>query len=216
MIILQPAPESGSLLGIGAVFTLLVVTLGPIKILGPFAQLTHNVDEKVARQIAIRAFLFSLAAVLISGLAGVSMLSKWHISIPALELAGGLIFLIVGLRIVLEQYQPVHPAPPPLPESPTAAALKLTFPTVVTPYGISAVMVLLARSPDASRATLIIGILVGVMALNLLIMLFARKIAGSVTLMVLRIVGAVLGVLQVALAVEMILRSLTELRGPYA
>lgn len=213
---MQSTPDSTGLLGLGAVFTLLVVTLGPVKILGPFAQLTHAADEKVVRQIALRAFFVSLAALVVSGLAGVSLLAKWHISIPALELAGGLIFLIVGMRIVLEQYQPAHAAPPPLPESPTAAALKLSFPTVVTPYGIAAVMVLLAKSTDSSRTLTIVGILAAVMVLNLLAMWFARKMIGSITLLVLRIVGAVLGVLQVALAVEMILRSLTELRGPYA
>lgn len=209
---LQVAPDAGYALSIGAVFTLLFITLGPIKILGPFAQYTHDADEKVVRQISIRCFLFSLAAVLVSAFGGVSLLEKWHISIAALELAGGLIFLIIGLRIVLEQYLPPHPAAPPLPESPTAAALRLAFPTVVTPYGISAVMVLLARSSDRARSTQIIGVLIGVMALNLIAMLVARKIMGGITLMVLRIVGAVLGVLQVALATEMILRSLTDLR----
>ena len=48
-------------------------------------------------------------------------------------------------------------------------------------------------------------------ALNLLAMLIARKVMGGSTLMVLRIVGAVLGVLQVALAVEMLLKSFREL-----
>ena len=42
-------------------------------------------------------------------------------------------------------------------------------------------------------------------------MLFARKIMAGVTLIALHILGAVLGVLQVALAVEMILRALGDL-----
>ncbi len=49
------------------------------------------------------------------------------------------------------------------------------------------------------------------MVLNLLTMLYARRIMGGVTIMVLQIVGAVLGVLQVAVAIEMILRALQEL-----
>ena len=78
----------------------------------------------------------------------------------------------------------------------------------MTPYGIAAVIVLLANSPGMERTITILGVLVVVMVLNLLFMLYARKLLGSVTLMLLRIFGAVLGVLQVALAVEMILRSL--------
>jgi hypothetical protein len=46
---------------------------------------------------------------------------------------------------VLEEYEPPRDAaPPPLPAEPMAAALKLTFPTVVTPYGI-------ARADRAAR-----------------------------------------------------------------
>jgi len=208
---MQDAPEAGYLLGLGAVFTLLVVTLGPIKILAPFLQLTHDADDKAMRRIAVRAFLLSVITVFVSGFAGVTMLAKWQVSVTALELAGGIIFLLVGLRMVLEQYQPAPAAPAPVPTTPMAAALKLTFPVIVTPYGIAAVMVLLARSADAARMTTILAILAGVMALNLATMLTARALMGSVTLLILRIVGAVLGVLQVALALEMILRCLREL-----
>ena len=78
----------------------------------------------------------------------------------------------------------------------------------MTPYGIAAVIILLANSPGFHRAhPHDPGILVLVMVLNLLFMLYERKLVGSVALMALRIFGAVLGVLQVALAVEMILRS---------
>ena len=89
-----------------------------------------------------------------------------------------------------------------------AAFIFVAFPTVVTPYGISAVIVLLANSPARERTLTILGVVMVVMVLNLLVMLYARKLLGSVALMVLRILGAVLGVLQVALAVEMIIRAL--------
>jgi multiple antibiotic resistance protein len=203
--------EPGAFLGVGAIVTLFLVTLGPVKILGPFAQQTRDADESVVRQVALRAFMLSLVTVVLGGYLGVALLRNWHISVPALELAGGFIFLIVGMRIVLEQYNPVHAAPPALPSSPIAAALHLTFPTIVTPYGIAAVMVLVANSRSAERTTTILLVLAGVMVLNLVFMLLARAIMRGMTIMVLRILGAVLGVLQVALAVELILLSLRQL-----
>jgi len=42
-------------------------------------------------------------------------------------------------------------------------------------------------------------------------MFYARRIVGGVIVLALQIVGAVLGVLQVALAVQMILRGLRDL-----
>lgn len=205
-------PETSGLLGLSAVFTLFFVTLGPLKILGPFAQLTHGVDEATLRKIAVRVFVIAVIAVLAGGFAGRALVHNWHISMPALLLSGGVIFFLVGLRLILEQYEAVHAAPPPLPAVPMAAAMRITFPTVVTPYGIAALIVLLSNSHDDTRTASILAILIGVMVLNLLAMLFARRVMGGVTLIGLQILGAVLGVLQVALAVEMILRAVRDLK----
>jgi len=208
---MQSTSEATALIGLGAVFTLLFVTLGPLKVLGPFAQLTRDTDESTIRQIAVRAFVLAVIAVVVGGFAGRALIENWGISVPALLLSGGIIFALVGLTLVLEQYQPAHPAPPPLPAAPMAAAMRITFPIVVTPYGIAALIVLLANSPDATRTAGILAILLAVMVLNLLAMLYARRIMGGITVMVLQIAGAVLGVLQIALAIDMILRALREL-----
>jgi multiple antibiotic resistance protein len=204
-------PDAAGLIGYGAIFTLFFITLGPLKILGPFTQLTREADEATMRRIAVRAFVLAVIAVVVGGFAGRALLENWGVSASAMLLSGGIIFALVGLSLVLEQYQPVHPAPPPLPPVPMAAAMRIAFPTVVTPYGIAALIVVLANSRDAGRTAGILAILLTVMVLNLLAMLYARRIMGGVTVMVLQIVGAVLGVLQVALAVEMILRALREL-----
>ena len=112
---------------------------------------------------------------------------------------------------MIEQYQPAHPAPPALPAVPLAAAMRITFPTVVTPYGIAALIVVLTNSRDLGRIGAILALLLAVMVLNLLTMLYGRRIMGGVTVMVLQVIGAVLGVLQVAIAIDMILRALHEL-----
>ncbi len=89
--------------------------------------------------------------------------------------------------------------------------MRITFPTVVTPYGIAALIVVLTNSRDAERTGAILAILLAVMVLNLLTMLYGRRIMGGVTIMVLQVIGAVLGVLQIAIAIDMILRALREL-----
>ena len=208
---MQGAPEATALIGYGAMFTLFFITLGPLKILGPFAQLTRETDEATMRKIAVRAFVIAVIAVVAGGFAGRVLLENWGISASAMLLSGGIIFALVGLTLVLQQYQPAHPAPPPLPAAPMAAAMRITFPTVVTPYGIAALIVVLTNSRDAERTGAILALLLAVMVLNLLTMLYVRRIMGGVTIMVLQIVGAVLGVLQVALAIDMILRALHEL-----
>jgi multiple antibiotic resistance protein len=200
-------------LGPAEIFTLFFVTLGPLKILGPFAQRTHDLDTAAIRAVAVRAFTIATIAIVVGSLAGRSLAAKWHIEIAALTIAAGIIFLLVALKQLLQQYEPPHAvvAPPPLPASPMGAALQLLFPIVLTPYGIAAAIVLLAHSQDEQRTIMILALLVGVMILNLIAMLFARKILVGLTMVVLQVLGAVLGVLQAGFAVEFILAGMRGL-----
>jgi len=200
------------MLGPAEIFTIFFITLGPLKIFGPFVQRTHGLDDAKVRQIAVRAFLIATVSAIAGGFVGGVLLANWRISIGAMEIAGGLVFLLVGLRQLLEQYEPPQVPDAVLPASPTAAALKLVFPVVLTPFGIAAVIVLLALSADVGRTQIIVEMLVAVMLLNLVAMLFARKILVGATIIVLQILGAVLGILQAGLAVQIILRGLRDLK----
>ena len=202
-------------LGPGEIFTIFFITIGPLKLIGPFVQRTHGLDDTALRQIAVRAFLMATISAIAGGFLGAMLLVNWHVSIGAMIIAGGIVFFLVGLRQLLEQYEPPHTPDaniPPLPASPTAAALKLLFPLVLTPFGIAAVIVLLALSTESGRTGLIAGMVVAVMLLNLIAMLFARKILVGATIVVLQILGAVLGILQAGLAVQIILRGLRDLK----
>lgn len=198
--------------GPGEIFTLFFVTLGPLKVLGPFAQQTHGLTPATVRGIAFRVFGLSLFAVGMGGLLGRALALNWQISMPALLISTGVIFFLVALQVVLEQYEPPkEAAASTLPAEPMAAALKVTFPTVVTPYGIAALIAFLAATQVSVPATLIWGILFGVMVLNLIAMLCAHAVMHGVLLLGMRVLGAVLGVLQVALAVQIILLALQKL-----
>ena len=201
------------MIGSGQVFTLFFVTLGPFKLLGPFAQRTLGLDEARTRQIAWWAFLVASISAIVGGFVGRTLLTKWRISLEALTLTAGIIFFLVALGQLMEQYDPPHAAAPEsLPAQPIAAALRLLFPTVLTPYGIAAVIALLAASPEPSRTLTILGLLMLVMVLDLIAMVYARRILVGPIVIALQVLGAVLAVLQVALSVEFILRGLRGLR----
>ena len=198
------------MLGLGAIFILFFVTLGPFKLLGPFAQQTQQLSAAALRAISVRVFLVGLAAVVFGGYLGTVLAAKWNVSIAALELAAGLILLLVAGRLVMAPYEPPQPVHP-LPASPMAATLRLTFPLVVTPYGIAGLIAVLDLEPAGSKALGVYAILVIVMLSNLLAMLFVREILRGPMLLILQVLGAVLGVLQFALAIQIITRGLRDL-----
>jgi small neutral amino acid transporter SnatA (MarC family) len=200
------------MLGLGAIFTLFFVTLGPFKLLGPFAQQTQELSRPALRGIALRAFLVGLAAVTVGGWLGTVLAEKWNVSTAAVEIAAGLILLMVAIRLVMAQYEPPQ-AWPPLPASPMAATLRVTFPLIVTPYGVAGLIAVLDLAEGGRDVAGVYALLVVVMVLNLLAMLFVREILRGPVLPILQVLGAVLGVLQFALAIQIIIRGLRDLNA---
>jgi multiple antibiotic resistance protein len=73
----------------------------------------------------------------------------------------------------------------------------------VTPYGIAAVIVFMAISPDFQAQLMIGAMVIGIMLLNLAVMLLTRHI-GKLLFLFLSLLGAVLGVVQVALGLMIV------------
>ncbi len=185
------------------IFTFLFIMLGPVKLLAPFAKLTATSDKGERRSLALRGTLIATLTVLAASFIGQAMLVKWSVSPGALAIAGGILFFLVALSLVLDPYTEHAPAQgaPGAPDSMRALVRQLV-PRIVTPYGIAAVILLLTLMPE--RTVTIVAILIGIMILDLVAMLFARKIL-AVVAFPLQIVGTVMGVLQVALSVQMVL-----------
>ncbi|WP_176936829.1 MarC family protein [Bradyrhizobium brasilense] len=130
----------------GMIFALLFLMLGPIKLLGAFAAATKDRDHKFRRQLATRAFLFSIAAVTIAAGIGDQILENFAFPVLVLQIAAGIILSLVALQAILPQYNPASSEP----TEPLTLALgfsPLAFPTIVTPYGGCHII---AR-PEASR-----------------------------------------------------------------
>ena len=181
----------------GQIFTLLFVTLGPLKILGPFARLTRAFEPEQLRRLAWRSAAIAALTLLVGGFLGRALLDGWGIPPPVLQVTGGLVFFLVALGAVLAPYQRVAPATPP--ETPPSP-LETVLPLIVTPYGMAAVIMLLALSSGARRTGLVLGVLLVVMIANLAAMLWVRHLMTPVGVAGLQVLGAVLGILQVALA----------------
>lgn len=193
------------------IFTFLFLMIGPFKIIAPFSKITKGADAKFTRRIALLATLFASIALLLAALLGDSILSNFGIPIPLLALTAGIILFLVALQNILQQFSPqphnegiADQAPTP---AMSMAMTPLAFPIIVTPYGIAALVVFIAVSPDLQTQLAIGGLVLVIMLLNLIVMFLTphiRPLLGTV----LAILGAVLGVIQVALGLQIISVSL--------
>jgi len=76
---------------------------------------------------------------------GQRILLSWGVQQAILLLAGGIIWFLVALLMVLQPYLPAFQRDFSVDQPSLALAFKpLAFPTIVTPYGIATLIVLLA------------------------------------------------------------------------
>lgn len=195
-------------LGAEKLFTLFFVTLGPLKLLGPFARATATLPADQLRGLALRTAALAAAIAVVGGFLGRSILANWMVDVLVLRFATGLILFVVAFRLVMQQYE--APADTTAPPTEPPRAMQLVFPMVLTPYGLGAAIGLLTVSRGTGRSGLIVAVLLLVMLLNLLAMTFVRPVLRAVG-PVLQVIGAVLGVLQVALALQIMLAALRGL-----
>ena len=153
--------------------------------------------------------MFSAAALALAGALGRSMLENFEISLPVLALTGGLVLFLVALRTVLQQSAgtPTSATLAAQPLELKSAFAPLAFPTIVTPYGIAAVIVFATLAADRNDAALIVGMVLLILALDWIAMLFAETILRRIGT-ALQVLAVVLGVTQIALGLQVILHSL--------
>lgn len=193
------------------IFAILFLMLGPFKLLAPYTTITKGAESKLARRIALLAILYSSIALLLAAVLGEKILMNYGIPIPILAISGGIILFLVALQNVIQQFSPPekhdeNTDPPSL----KMAVYPLAFPSIVTPYGIAAVIVFLTLSPDLESRLAIGGIIIGIMVLNLIFMLVNRYISKFFAV-ILPVLGAVLSIVQVALGLNIIYKSLLEI-----
>jgi multiple antibiotic resistance protein len=202
-------------------FTILLITLGPVKVIPVFYLLSHDAEPAYRRGLAVRGFIVSSALVAFILLAASATRESWGVSVDALIIAGGIILFVTALRTILN-FDIIDVAPAETAEMPVArppltwqgkpVAMPLVVPTIVTPGAIVALLFYLGRSAEnADFRVAFLLIVAGILLANLVAMLAARPIMRVVGLPMLQILGWVFASLQAGLAVQVIVTALRNM-----
>jgi len=195
----------------GEMLAFFFLLLGPIKIVGPFVKLTRGAEPRFCRQLAVRGILLAAGALGAAAIVGERFLDNFRIGVPVLAITGGLVLFLAALDTVMQQFRGAAGADAKdTPLSLSLAVSPLAFPTIVTPSGIAAVIIFVTLSPDPGGKATIGLLLLAILFVDLLAMLYARAILKWLTLP-LYILGVVLGVVQVALGLNIILVNLSRI-----
>lgn len=184
-------------LPLAQLFILLFTLCGPIKMIPTFYGVSARMEPPAARRLAVKAIAFAVLGIALAALMGTVQMDKAGISKPALAAAAGLLMALVGLQPLLGNQKQARPdAGPP-------DALALAFPVVLPPYAFGMIILFSLYAASTSDTLGIIAVGVVLMAMNLVAMLFAGPIMRRIGMTPLKIFGAVFGIVQLALGVQM-------------
>lgn len=187
--------------------SLLFTLMGPIGLLPLFASATAGADRGLRRRIAVTAFLVALGTLAAAVLVGASAMAKAGTSPSSLIIAAGLILTLTALRNLLG-YVPAAKGDRDAKPSAAIGFMPIAIPGIVTPVGVAALIIFVSYFPSAADKIAIMGVVGGIMLLNLGAMLGARWLMERVGPAPLVVLGAIFGVLQAAMGVEMLMSGL--------
>jgi multiple antibiotic resistance protein len=192
------------------------LTLGPLKAIAPFAQLTQGTDPTFRRKLAWRATAIAAIIVIIVALLGALILTNWHVSVAAIVITGGIILFCQAFQVILKPAAVAPPTPQPNPGQtpPTIAVAQfsLAIPALVTAPGIAAISGFMAiAGGDWTQRGIIFASLLVIMGLNLVTLLNIEAILKRGSSQLLKVLAWVMAVLQAALAAQYIINGLVRL-----
>ncbi|MGW0121257.1 MarC family protein [Streptomyces sp. NPDC003327] len=196
-----------------AAFITFFSVVGPPKVLLAFAGLAQA--HPVARLRTI-ALISSGAAVLVGLVTGITapwLLDVFHISTPALQLAGGVIFFIYAVGLVLGLHLGSDGPHQDTPDV-VSGVRELLMPYVVSPLAMTAVLIEAAARYSFSWRSTVVGAYVAVIALDLVCVVLLAGVLRRTHHATIELLGRLLGLLLAAVGVDLILDGLSDLGVP--
>ena len=199
-----------SLLALSSIFFL----VDPFAALPTFLAITQNADAARRKRIALRGSLTALIVLSSFAVAGEYIFRMFGITLPAFEIAGGIILLLIGIDMLEAKRSPTQEASGDSAEAAVkddAGIVPLGIPMLAGPGAITSVMVLVGQAQTKWQiAAILISILITAIVCYL-VLGSADKVAKVLGETGIRILVRIMGLLLVALAVQCFVNGLGDL-----
>ncbi len=193
-------------------FVTLWVTVDPVGTLPVYLSVTKHMSSPDRRSAAIRASMIALCILAGFLFFGQLVLQQMRIELLSFQIAGGIVLFLFALTMIFEKETPTESAPE---RGRDVAVFPLAMPSIATPGALLAVVVLTDNNTHSlTEQTATCGVMVLVLAVNLVIMLLGDRIVGVIGRSGLNILSRVMGMILAAVAVQMVYSALKGELGP--
>lgn len=195
----------------------LFISVNPIAVVPAFLAMTHEDAPTVRTRIAVRASLAAGLVLAFFGIAGTSILKLFGLSLPAIQIAGSIVLLIVALDMIQarrsathETREETHAAA----EKESIALFPLAVPMLADPGAISTTLIMLNKAVDVrQKAVFYLCLAVVILATFVILRLSvhgARRLSPNAQ----KMMGRLMGLLLCAMSVQFTINALRQMGVP--
>jgi multiple antibiotic resistance protein len=191
------------------------VTIDPIGIAPIFAALTRRGGRGYQRRMAMAGTAIAAGVLFGFALLGEPLLDALGIGLPAFRIAGGILLLLLAIDMVFARPSGLRGTTAGEDAEAAGAAdisvFPLAIPLIAGPGAITSVLLLMGRTGgDPAAVAVVLGVLGGVLAATLVMLLAAGRIARLLGVTGINVIDRVLGIVLAALACQFVLDGLAQ------
>jgi MarC family membrane protein len=183
-------------------FILLLLVLDPLGSLPVFIPIMRGVPKDRRRHVAVREVGIAFCVLLAFMFLGSGFLRVMHLSERSLEVAGGVILLIIAIRMIFSHEGGVYGTP----EGREPLIFPLAVPLLAGPSAMATVLLLASRQP--ARVMEWVGALTCAMLVSGAVLMLCDRIRRLLGDSVVSALEKLMGLVLTAIAVEMVLAGL--------
>ena len=181
---------------------LLLLVLDPLGSLPVFIPIMRSVSRERRKLVAVREVSIAFFVLLAFMFLGEGFLRVMHLSERSLEVAGGVILLMVAIRMIFSHEGGVYGTP----EGREPLIFPLAVPLLAGPSAMATVLLLASRQPD--KVMQWVGALTCAMLVSGAVLILSDRIRKLLGDSVVSALEKLMGLVLTAIAVEMILAGL--------
>lgn len=183
---------------IGLFYAMLFMQIGPIGLIPLFAAATRDETPPMRVKIAFLSAAIAFGTLLLAVFVAVPVMNSWGIKPATLIIAAGLVLTLTSLRGLFFQPAPVQAARPGL----AKALSPIAIPGLVSPVAVAIIAIFVAYYPGVEERRAIMFAMATIFATDIVAMILAERFMRYIGMAPLIVLGAIFGILQVALGIE--------------
>jgi len=187
--------------------------LNPVGNLPVFLGMVQEFDDKTQKRVARRAVIAAFIIISVFCIFGHIIFRMFGITLPAFQIAGGIIVFVIGFQMLNARENPIHAQSKEEKEEMVKAAdglaiSPLGIPLLAGPGTISTAMNFVGAEKTILNVLLVIAIFWIMCLITYLLFIFGRKATKKINPGLLKVVSRIMGLILAVIAIQMLINGI--------